>query len=89
MEFEFDERKSRSNGRKHGIDFHEAQRLWDGPTVTLRSSNPSEERLLLMGMVEDRHYTAIITLRGVDRERIRIISVRRSRDEEKEILKAK
>ena len=28
MEFEFDERKSRANKVKHGIDFVEAQALW-------------------------------------------------------------
>jgi len=29
MEFEFDHKKSESNKRKHGIDFYEAQKLWD------------------------------------------------------------
>jgi uncharacterized DUF497 family protein len=31
VEFEFDPDKSESNKRKHGIDFHEAQELWDDP----------------------------------------------------------
>ena len=31
MEFEFNEAKSRANQDKHGIDFREAQRLWDNP----------------------------------------------------------
>ena len=30
-DFEFDRRKSASNRRKHGIDFVEAQVLWDEP----------------------------------------------------------
>jgi uncharacterized DUF497 family protein len=29
MEFEFDQNKSDSNKHKHGIDFYEAQKLWD------------------------------------------------------------
>ena len=29
MQFEFDPEKSRANQAKHGIDFVEAQRLWD------------------------------------------------------------
>ncbi len=31
MLFEFDSNKSEGNKKKHGIDFHEAQRLWDDP----------------------------------------------------------
>jgi len=33
MEFEFDLRKSATNKRKHGIDFVEAQQLWDDPDL--------------------------------------------------------
>ena len=33
MDFEFDERKSIANKRKHGIDFVEAQSLWDDPDL--------------------------------------------------------
>ena len=33
MEFEFDPQKSESNKKKHGIDFNEAQALWDDPEV--------------------------------------------------------
>ena len=31
MDFEFDKRKSQINKKKHGIDFIEAQALWDDP----------------------------------------------------------
>ena len=31
MGFEFDERKSQANKAKHGIDFVDAQVLWDDP----------------------------------------------------------
>ena len=80
--FEFDELKSRSNLEKHGIDFQRAQRLWDGPVIRLRSRNRTEDRELVIGRIETHHWTAIVTRRE---EKIRIISVRRSRDEEKEI----
>jgi len=33
MEFEFDPQKSERNKKKHGIDFNEAQALWDDPGV--------------------------------------------------------
>ncbi|MBW3093363.1 BrnT family toxin [Bifidobacterium sp. 82T10] len=85
MEFEYDNAKSTHNLAKHGIDFDEAQRLWDGSkTVMLRSNNSGNDaaRYLVLGMIDDKHWTAVITMRG---ERIRIISVRRSRKNEEAI----
>ena len=82
MEFEFDEKKSRSNLKKHGMDFSEAQFLWLDPKrleVTARSE--SESRFALIALYGDRLWTAIFTIRE---ERIRIISVRRSRNEEEQ-----
>lgn len=80
--FEFDADKSEANRKKHGIDFVEAQRLWVSPTVELNSKNRAEVRKLVVGMIGGIYWTAIITSRG---DHVRIISVRRSRDEEKEI----
>jgi uncharacterized DUF497 family protein len=79
-EFEFDERKSRINKLKHGIDFVEAQALWfDGDLRELDGTHDSEARFLLVGMIGPRHWTAVITYRG---DNVRLISVRRSRAEE-------
>ena len=83
MEFEFDTAKSASNKKKHGIDFKDAQRLWDSSHIELRSKNPKEERKLIIGQIDDVFWTAIVTNRG---GKTRIISVRRSRNEEKEIF---
>lgn len=82
MEFEFDPDKSASNKRKHGIDFVQAQALWKNPTIELRSKNPIEPRSLVIGKIQETFWTAIVTHRG---ESIRIISVRRSRHEEKNL----
>lgn len=82
MEFEFDEKKSRSNFEKHGMDFSQARSLWLDPNrleVTARSE--SESRFALIASYENRLWTAIFTRRE---ERIRIISVRRSRHEEEQ-----
>jgi uncharacterized DUF497 family protein len=78
--FEFDPQKSESNRAKHGIDFIDAQTLWEDPDlieVTARTSD--EPRALVVGMIGGKHWSAVITYR---KERIRIISVRRSRDSE-------
>lgn len=84
MGFEFDADKSEINKVKHKIDFEEAQELWNGPIVQLKSKDPQEDRLLVVGLIENKSWTAIITMR---RDVIRIISVRRSRENEKAIYK--
>jgi uncharacterized protein len=79
-EFEFDPRKSESNKHKHGIDFIEIQRLWDDPDlVKIPAKTEDEERYLIIGMIEEKAWSAIITYRE---NKIRIISARRSRDTE-------
>lgn len=80
LEFEFNERKSRANAAKHGIDFFEAQVLWlDEALIEIPARTQDESRFLVVGMIAGRHWTAVITYRA---ERIRLISVRPSRAEE-------
>jgi uncharacterized DUF497 family protein len=80
MEFEFDEMKSKANKKKHGIDFVEAQALWNDPDVVeVPAKTVDEERFLVVGKIDNKHWSGIITYRG---EKTRIISVRRSRMEE-------
>ncbi len=83
MEFEFDHAKSLSNKKKHGIDFIEVQALWDDPDfIEIPVTTVDESRLLVIGRISGKHWSAIITIRS---EKVRIISVRRSRKEEVEI----
>lgn len=78
--FEFDEAKSKSNKNKHGIDFLEAQTLWDDPSLLeIPAKTVDEPRYLVVGARGGKHWTAVITYRGGN---IRIISVRRARIEE-------
>ena len=80
MEFEFDPRKSASNKRKHGLDFVEAQELWDDPDlIEIPARTEDEPRFMVIGRIESKHWSGIVTYRD---ERIRIISARRSRPEE-------
>jgi len=78
--FEFDERKSEANLTKHGIDFIDAQLLWKDPNLLeIPAKTLDEPRFLLIGKIQGKHWSAVITYRD---ETIRIISVRRSRTEE-------
>jgi uncharacterized DUF497 family protein len=78
--FEFDPKKSESNRKKHGIDFVEAQAIWhDTDFIEIIARSDDEPRVLVVGMIGSKHWSAIITYRE---DRIRIISVRRSRTSE-------
>ena len=81
MYFEYDENKSKANKSKHGIDFEKAKELWEDPySFELPSpQSEDEERFLVLGQIDSKNYTAIITYRSTN---IRIISVRRSREKE-------
>jgi len=56
MKFEFDPQKSRSNKQKHGIDFVDAQSLWDDwdlleiPAKTIED----EGRCLVIGKIDEK-----------------------------------
>lgn len=78
--FEFDEAKSKSNKAKHGIDFVAVLALWDHPyLLEVPAKTEDESGYLVVGIIEDKHWSAAITYRG---DNIRIIPVRRARDNE-------
>ncbi len=82
MKFEFDPEKSEANKAKHGIDFVEAQALWDDPDrLQVAARTQGEPRLMLIGRIGDKHWSAILTIRD---GKTRIISARRSRTKEVE-----
>jgi uncharacterized DUF497 family protein len=80
MPFEFDPNKSAANKDKHGIDFNEAQALWDDDKrIEEDTQFVGELRHLTTGRIGERFWTAVFTLRE---GRVRLISVRRARDDE-------
>ena len=84
--FEFDKNKSASNLNKHGIDFAEAQKLWCDPDlIEIKAKCDNEPRFLLVAKIKEKHWSAIITYR---KNKIRIISVRRSRESEVKLYEA-
>ena len=81
MKFEYDENKSLINKEKHGIDFVDAQNLWqdENSLIILANIIGDETRYALISIFKNKCYTAIFTLRD---EMYRIISVRRCRKNE-------
>ncbi len=86
MAFEFDEQKSISNKIKHGIDFIEAQNLWKDPDrIEIPAKNLDEPRYMIIGRIGMNIWSAIYTIREIN---YRIISVRKARENEKEIYES-
>ena len=82
MDFEWHEAKRLANIERHGFDFIDAAELFEGKHLMApaRTGAGGEQRWLATGIVQGLYATAIYTVRdGV----IRIISLRRARDEER------
>ena len=84
MLFEWDEDKARSNLRKHGVSFDEAQSVFtDQFSITIPDPEHSneEERLLILGLSHKKRVLVVIyTERG---KRIRLISARKANRKER------
>ena len=86
ISFEFDAAKSETNRTKHGIDFVEAQDLWLDPMLLeIPVRTDDEPRYLMIGLIDRKHWSAVITYRGTN---VRLIAVRRARTEEVEIYES-
>lgn len=78
--FEYDPSKSQINFDKHGIDFEEAQALWNDPDLIEIPANTSDEsRCLIIAFHKGKYWSAVITHRTPN---VRIISVRCARKNE-------
>ena len=86
MDFEYDRQKSEASKAKHGIDFDEAQALWQDPAlIEIPARAMDEPRSLAIAQWAGHHWSAIFTRRS---ERIRLISVRRARAEEVKVYES-
>ena len=83
MDFEFGAAKSRANHEKHGINFVEAQQLWeDEDRLEVPARTEDEPRYVLIAALGQKLWSVIFTYR---QGRVRLISVRRARKEEREL----
>jgi uncharacterized protein len=85
-DFQYDDDKSPTNLEKHGIDFLDAQALWNDPDLLeIRAKSEDEPRFLVVGLIGQKHWSAVVTYRNGT---IRLISVRRSRKREVELYES-
>ena len=80
MRFEFDPTQSAANKARHGIDFVEAQAIWnDTNRLEIPARSTNEPRSQITGRIQQTTWAAFVTFRH---DTIRIISVRRARKKE-------
>jgi uncharacterized DUF497 family protein len=86
MDYEWDENKREVNIAKHSLDFRDGIAMFDGrPVYNYRSVRGEEGRIVTVGLLVGRFVAVVWTERG---SAIRLISMRRARDEEKRAYRA-
>ncbi|MBM4301509.1 MAG: BrnT family toxin [Deltaproteobacteria bacterium] len=88
MELAWDEVKRRANYAKHGLDFRDAEKVFQGITLTAEDNRQDygEKRLISLGLLEDMVVVVVHTAR---REKIRIISMRKANPGERKAYEEK
>ena len=82
MEFEWDDAKSDACFKRRGFDFAYATRAFLDPHRIVAQDTPrdyGEDRFRLIGMIDERTYVVVYTLRG---SAVRIISARKANKKE-------
>ena len=82
MEIEYNPEKSAANLKKHGLSLEQAKRIWEVPAVVIRARTVGEDRFMIVGLIGQKSYSAIFTMRG---KTIRLISARRSHKKEERV----
>ncbi len=82
MAFEWDPAKNTANLAKHGLDFQDAIRMFEGPVLEKLDNRRhyGETRVIAFGVVEGREVAVVYTMRGHNR---RLISARRAHSSER------
>lgn len=83
MKLEWDEQKRRTNLSKHGLDFADAEQIFEYDVWEIEDTRQDygEERIITFGLLEGRVVILIYTPRG---ESLRIISLRKADSDEEE-----
>ncbi len=88
MELAWDAVKRRANYAKHGLDFRDAAKVFQGITLTAEDDRQDygEKRFISTGLLEDMVVVVVHTAR---REKTRIISRRKANHREKQAYEEK
>jgi len=83
MKLEWDEAKNRTNARKHGFNFAEAEEMFRGALLVRPDTREDydEKRWIGIGMIQSR--VAFVAFVELADDTIRIISLRKANHEER------
>ena len=90
LAFEWDDKKSNKNLKKHGIAFEEAATVFGDPlsiTIPDPKHSKAEHRFIIIGESVQRRTLVVVHVERTDK--IRIISARRATRREKKIYEEK
>lgn len=84
MRFEWDEAKRLTNLEKHGLDFADAQKVFESPTLDFPDDREDygEERFLTLGLLDGR---VVVVVNVLLEDSIRVISLRKADKDEQDI----
>ena len=82
MKYEWDEKKNKTNIKKHGIDFRDAQDIYQGKMVSAEDTRHAygEKRMITVGMIGESVCVVVHTTRE---DTVRIISARKANERER------
>jgi len=83
MHFDWNTEKNQSNSLKHGIDFNDAVKIFDGRMLIKEDTREDygERRWISIGLLNEIVVVMVFTIRD---EIVRIISVRKANQKERE-----
>jgi uncharacterized DUF497 family protein len=83
MRFKWNDEKRKSNLSKHGLDFAQAHKVFDGVTFTFEDNrfDYGEQRFISIGLLND----VVIIVHTETIEEMRIISMRRANKNEQKL----
>jgi uncharacterized DUF497 family protein len=84
MRFVWDAAKRRANLAKHGLDFHDAPEIFDGPMLVALDNRRDygEDRITGIGWIKNR--VVVIVYSEPEADTVRVISLRKANKHERE-----
>ena len=84
MNFTWDETKRQTNLQKHGLDFADAEKVFNGPLVLFEDTreNYGEQRMIGIGLLD---YIVVLVVHVGSDDDIRIISMRKADSDETDL----
>ena len=86
MKIEWDERKNKSNLRKHGFDLADAVPMFDGPMLALPDDREEYEENRWVGIGVTHGRIAVVVFAERDETCLRIMSLRKANQRERRLF---